>query len=85
MKDIHRKAFFLYLDGKVTLHNYIVEPRGTFLALGHVEGDHGTYRVELTGDRPACECEYATKCPGVVCSHARALELAVFVETREAA
>jgi hypothetical protein len=84
MKNIDMKALRIVIDHGVTIDTYTVEPRGTFLAAGTVEGDHDAYRVELGGDRPKCNCTYGTECPGVTCSHARALELAVWLEaTRE--
>ena len=84
MKNIDMKALRIVIDGLVDIGGYIVEPRGTFRAVGTVQGEHGIYEVRLTGDRPSCPCNYGTECPGVTCSHARALELAVWLEaTRE--
>jgi hypothetical protein len=84
MKNIDMKALRIVIDGLCDIDTYTVEPRGTFRASGTVQGEHGIYEVRLTGDRPSCECTYGTECPGVTCSHARALELAVWLEaTRE--
>jgi hypothetical protein len=80
MKDIEKKALRIVIDGLADIDTYTVEPRGTFRAVGTVQGDHGIYEVRLTGDRPDCNCTYGTECPGVTCSHARALELAVWLE-----
>ena len=80
MKNIDMKALRIVIDGLVDIDTYTVQPRGDFLAVGSVQGDHGIYEVKLTGDRPICGCAYGIECPGVTCSHARALELAVWLE-----
>ena len=80
MKNIDMKALRIVIDNYPTIEWWLEDSRGTFTAVGWVEGEHGTYRVELTGDRPTCQCVYGTECPGVTCSHARALELAVWLE-----
>ena len=80
MKNIDMKALRIVIDHRAEIDWWLEDSRGTFTALGQVQGDHGTYTVELTGDRPECNCTYGTECPGVTCSHARALELAVWLE-----
>ena len=84
MKNIDMKALRIVIDGLVDIGGYIVEPRGTFRAVGTVQGEHGIYTVKVEPGGNRCGCEYGTQIPGVTCSHVRALELAVWLEaTRE--
>ena len=80
MNTIDMKAMRLCIDHRVTLEWSRVDRTGRYIAIGQVQGDHGTYHVTLEPGGNECGCEYGINIPGATCSHVRALDLAAYLE-----